>query len=140
MKSPPRSSPNVADEPLPDFTEADFFKYLRRHDAVATRIEWGDLPRSLLAEFHRKLGGTPRFVEQASAVLAQIDPDALRDQLEGDADPPDDADPGVDDVNPPRVLPGFLGREGFVERPLGVRVQVVADESDSRRLRVSGVQ
>ena len=92
----PAFPPNVAHEPLPDFTEADFFKYLRRHDAVATRIERGDLPRPLLAEFHRKLGGTPRFVEQASAVLARIDPDALRDQLEGVADPPDDADP--DDV------------------------------------------
>ena len=63
---------------------------------MATRIERGDLPRPLLAEFHRKLGGTPRFVEQASAVLARIDPDALREQLEGVAEPPDDADP--DDV------------------------------------------
>ena len=68
---------NVAHEPLPDFTEADFFKYLRRHDAVATRIERGDLPRPLLAEFHRKLGATPRFVEQAGAVLAAIDPDRM---------------------------------------------------------------
>ena len=78
--------PNLAHEHLPDFTEADFFKYLRRHDKVSLRIDRGELPRDLLTLFHRKLGGTPRFVEQASAVLATTDPDRLREQLEGVAE------------------------------------------------------
>ena len=78
--------PNLAHEPLPDFTEADFFKYLRRHDKVSTRIDRGELPWDLLTLFHRKLGATPRFVEQASAVLATTDPDRLREQLEGVAE------------------------------------------------------
>ena len=30
-----RTQPNLAHEHLPDFTEADFFKYLRRHDKVS---------------------------------------------------------------------------------------------------------
>lgn len=88
--------PNVAHEPLPDFTEADFFKCLRRYDAVAERMERGELPRALLAQFHRKLGATPRFVEQAGTLLGRIDPDVLREQLEGIDEPPDDASP--DDV------------------------------------------
>ena len=81
-----RKQPNLAHEHLPDFTEADFFKYLRRHDKVSLRVERGELPRDLLTLFHRKLGGTPRFVEQASAVLATTDPDRLREQLEGVAE------------------------------------------------------
>ncbi|HVM63022.1 MAG TPA: tetratricopeptide repeat protein [Verrucomicrobiae bacterium] len=81
------TQPNVAHEPLPDFTEADFFKYLRRHDKVATRMETGELKRELLTLFYRKLGATPRFVEQASAVLGTADPDGLREQLEGVAEP-----------------------------------------------------
>ena len=85
---------NVLHEALPDFTEADFFKYLRRHDRVARRMEQGELSRELLARFHRTLGGTPRFVEQASAVLARIDPDRLCEQLDALAEPADadDAD------------------------------------------------
>ena len=75
-------APNLAHEPLPDFTEADFFKYLRRHEAVAKRIEKGELSGELLAEFNKKLGGTPRFIEQACVILARIDPDDLREQLE----------------------------------------------------------
>ncbi|MBM4086436.1 MAG: CHAT domain-containing protein, partial [Planctomycetes bacterium] len=85
--------PNLAHEPLPDFTEADFFKYLRRHDRVASRMDQGELPRELLGLFHAKLGATPRFVEQASAVLATIDPDRLREALEGLAAPTADQDP-----------------------------------------------
>jgi len=86
------NQPNAAHEPLPDFTEADFFKYLRRHDKVAIRLDKGELPRELLALFHRKLGATPRFVEQASAVLATADPERLRDQLEGVEEPDADAE------------------------------------------------
>ena len=46
----------------------------------------------------------------------------------------------VDEVDPPHVFACFLGRECFVECPLRMRVQVVADQSDLRRLRVSGVE
>ena len=53
---------------------------------MSTRIERGELPWDLLTLFHRKLGATPRFVEQASAVLATTDPDRLREQLEGVAE------------------------------------------------------
>ena len=87
------NQPNLAHESLPDFTEADFFKYLRRHDRVATRIDRGELPRDLLSAFHRKLGATPRFIEQASAVLAAIDPDRLREQLERVGEPTAGTDP-----------------------------------------------
>ena len=86
--------PNLAHEPMPDFTEADFLKYLRRHDRVAERIERGELRPELLASFYRKLGGTPRFVEQAAALLGAISPDRLEEQLERLAAPaacaPDD--------------------------------------------------
>ena len=33
---------------------------------------------------------------------------------------------GVNEVDPPRVVAGFRGLECFVERLLGVRVQVIA--------------
>ena len=46
----------------------------------------------------------------------------------------------VDKVNPPNVFAGFLGWKCFVERSLGMRVQVVADQNDARRVRVLGVQ
>ena len=47
---------------------------------------------------------------------------------------------GVNEVDPPHVVAGLLGRKRFVERPLGVRVQVVADQRDSLDARVAGVQ
>ena len=47
---------------------------------------------------------------------------------------------GVNEVDPPHVLAGHLRRERFVERPLGVRVQVVADQRDPIHIRVAGVQ
>ncbi len=77
----PERQANLAHEAMPDFTEADFFKYLRRHPRVMERIQHGNLPRDLIATFHRKLGATPRFVEQACAILATIDADSLAEQL-----------------------------------------------------------
>ena len=47
---------------------------------------------------------------------------------------------GVDEVDPSHVLAGFLGRERFVERPFRMRVQVVADQCDSRRIRIPSVE
>ena len=65
--------PNLAHEPMPDFTEADFFKFLRRHPRMADRMNRGELDRELIETVHRELGATPRFVEQASAILATIE-------------------------------------------------------------------
>ena len=79
--------PHLAHEPMPDFTEADFFKYLRRHERVAQRIESGVLSNELIGDFHRKLGATPRFVEQACAILATLDPDRIAGQLESLSEP-----------------------------------------------------
>src|SRR5258708_12442429 len=36
----------------------------------------------------------------------------------------------VHEVDPPHVVAGLLGRKRFVERSLGVRVQIVADQRD----------
>ncbi len=67
---------------LTDFTAADFFKYLNRHEAVSRRIANGELPRELLDTLFRKLGATPRFLEQACALLQTIAADQLGEQLE----------------------------------------------------------
>lgn len=81
------AQPNLAHEPMPDFTEADFFKYLRRHPTVFKRIDNGELSRQLIETFYRKLGATPRFVEQASAILGTLEADRLEEQLESLAAP-----------------------------------------------------
>ena len=83
---------NVLHEGLPDFTEASFLKYLRRHPKVAPRLESGDLDTGLISLFHEKLGATPRFIEQACAILAEIDPDTLHEQLEALGEPAPDLD------------------------------------------------
>jgi len=88
----PASQPNLAHEPMPDFTEADFSKYLRRHENVAQRMDRGELTADLITSFHRKLGATPRFVEQACAILGTIEADALAAQLESLGAP----EPGVE--------------------------------------------
>ncbi|MFN0128663.1 MAG: hypothetical protein ACKV19_18485 [Verrucomicrobiales bacterium] len=77
-----KKQPNLAHEPMPDFTAGDFSKYLRRHEKVAQRMERGELGADLIAAFHRKLGATPRFVEQACAILGTLEADALAEQLE----------------------------------------------------------
>ncbi len=57
---------------IPDFTEADFFKCAEYDEKVAARLASGEITRQLLAEFHRKLGATPRFVKQALPVLVEL--------------------------------------------------------------------
>ena len=47
---------------------------------------------------------------------------------------------GVDEVDPSHVLAGFIGRKRVVERPFRMRVQVVADQCDSRRIRIPSVE
>lgn len=81
------NAPNLLHEPMQDFPEADFLKYLRRHPHVAERMDRGELSQELVATFHRKLGATPRFVEQASAILSTLDADRLAEQLEALAEP-----------------------------------------------------
>ena len=78
---PPGIDPESAQvqvEPMPDFTEANFEKYLRRDPKLASRR----IPEKVIKLFHRKFGATPRFIEQACAVLATIPIDELEDQLE----------------------------------------------------------
>ena len=78
---------NLAHEAMPDFTGAEFFKYLRRHPRVAERMVRGELGRDLIELFYRKLGATPRFVEQACAILGTLDAERLADQLDNLAEP-----------------------------------------------------
>ena len=79
--------PNLSHEAMPDFTYADFFKYLRRHPRVAERMERGELDRDLIETFHSKLGATPRFVEQACSILGTLDADRLAQQLDNLGEP-----------------------------------------------------
>ena len=80
------SQPRVAQESLPEFSESDFFKFVRRHPDVAVRMERGELPQELVATYHRKLGVTPRFVKQACSVLAKLTAKGLTERLEKVAD------------------------------------------------------
>jgi tetratricopeptide (TPR) repeat protein len=67
---------------MPDFTEADFFKCAEYHEGVAARLASREISRDLLAEFHRKLGATPRFVKQALPVLAELPAEEITASLE----------------------------------------------------------
>ncbi len=138
----------VVHEPLPDFTEADFFKFLRRIPRVAERIERNELPRDILVEFQRKLGATPRFIAQAGAVLERIDPDDLREQLTRVAEPGAGLDKGElaglqQDYFQQLFLPQLydalsresktaLSRLAVVELPLPLdAIEAVCDVTDS---------
>jgi len=74
--------PKVREEPLGDFGEASFFKFLRRDDLVEKRLRSGELSHELLREVHRLFGGTPRFLDQIRKVLRDIPADDLKKQLE----------------------------------------------------------
>lgn len=80
------TQPNLAHEPAPAFTPADFLKYVRRHDEVANRMDRGDLDHKIVAAFHRKLSLTPRFVKQACAVLAKVPTAKLTEMIDGVSD------------------------------------------------------
>jgi len=78
--------PTVHEEPLKDFPEASFLKFLLRDEVIEQRYrepdeKKGGLPRELLSELHRLLGGTPRFLDQIREVLRTIAPDELRREL-----------------------------------------------------------
>ena len=74
--------PKVREEPLGDFGEASFFKFMRRDDLVEKRLRSGELSHELLRELHRLFGGTPRFLDQIRKVLREISADDLKKQLD----------------------------------------------------------
>ena len=74
--------PKVREEPLGDFGEASFFKFMRRDDLVEARLRSGELSHELLREVHRLFGGTPRFLDQIRKVLREISAEDLKKQLE----------------------------------------------------------
>ena len=47
---------------------------------------------------------------------------------------------GVNEINPPHVIAGLIGRERFVERPLGVRVLIIADQRDPLDASVASIE
>ena len=81
----PAAQPTIRHVALPDLEEHNVVKFLRRDPVVDRRIHRGELPENLLALLHRKLGGTPGFLEGMRRVLRTIDPDELREELEGQA-------------------------------------------------------
>ena len=69
------------EEPLGDFPEAAFLKFLLRDEHVERRYYAGELPPDLLSELHRLLGGTPRFLEQIRSLLRTVSAEELRGEL-----------------------------------------------------------
>ncbi|MCW0219076.1 MAG: tetratricopeptide repeat protein, partial [Prosthecobacter sp.] len=82
--------PGLIHEPLPDFSEAEFLKCLRRLEKVTSRIASGEISRQLLTLLHRKIGGTPRFIKEAADVLAVADLTKLEAELQEAPDPSED--------------------------------------------------
>ena len=76
------AAPLALHVPMPDFTEADFLKYLEYDDRIARRLAAGELTQEILLTFYRKLGATPRFVKQSLECLATLDPDQIRASLD----------------------------------------------------------
>jgi len=74
--------PKVKEEPLGDFGEASFFKFMGRDDQVESRLRSGELSHELLREVYRLFGGTPRFLDQIRKVLREISAEELKKQLE----------------------------------------------------------
>jgi hypothetical protein len=69
------------EEPLADFPEGAFLKFLLRDPVVERRYRTGELPYDLLWQLHRLLGGTPRFLDQIRRVLKTITAKDLRREL-----------------------------------------------------------
>ncbi|MEI6103913.1 MAG: tetratricopeptide repeat protein [Methanothrix sp.] len=74
--------PKVREMPLGDFSDASFFKFLRRDDVVDARLRSGELSHDLLHEIHHLFGGTPRFLGQIRTVLRGISVEELKKELE----------------------------------------------------------
>ena len=74
--------PTMQEQPLEDFPEASFLKFLLRDEAIERRYRAGELSQELLSDLHRLLGGTPRFLDQIRQVLRTIAADELRRELD----------------------------------------------------------
>ncbi|MEI8022544.1 MAG: AAA family ATPase, partial [Schlesneria sp.] len=59
-------------ESLPDFTEAEFLKFLRCDETLLNRLGKGELSRELLHRLFQAAGGTPRFLGQIRIILKSI--------------------------------------------------------------------
>jgi len=74
--------PKVHEEPLGDFGEASFLKFLRRDPKVEQRYRFGDISHALFQELYRLFGGTPRFLDQIRNVLREIPAEELKNELD----------------------------------------------------------
>jgi tetratricopeptide (TPR) repeat protein len=74
--------PKVHEEPLGDFPEAAFLKFLLRDELVEQRYYRGELPHDLLRKLHGLLGSTPRFLLQIRQVLKTMTAAELERELD----------------------------------------------------------
>lgn len=69
------------EEALADFPESSFMKFMLREEVLERRYYAGELPRDLLIDLYRLLGGTPRFLAQMREALKTMTADELRAEL-----------------------------------------------------------
>lgn len=75
--------PNIAhEEPLSEFPESSFMKFMMRDPAIERRYQDGELTRELLRELHRLFGGTPRFIAQIREAIKTMTADVVKAELE----------------------------------------------------------
>lgn len=77
----PERAPHLLHESMPDFTLAEFKRYLFYDEALRLRMLTGELPDDLITEFHAKFGATPGFLNQIIAVLQGQSEAAIRGSL-----------------------------------------------------------
>src|SRR5205085_5633999 len=70
------------EEELGDFPESAFFKFMLYDKEIERRYYANQLPRELLSQLHRLLGGTPRFLGQIREALKTMTADELRAELQ----------------------------------------------------------
>ena len=75
------NAPHLLHERMPDFTLAEFNRYLFYDETIRSRILNGELPDDLIHDFHAKLGATPRFLDQTKAVLRRESAETIRKSL-----------------------------------------------------------
>jgi tetratricopeptide (TPR) repeat protein len=78
---PPRLPITAHHEPLGDFPQGDFLKFLLGDPRVEERYYQSQLTQDLLNTLYRVLGGTPRFLDQVRTLLATIPTEELRSEL-----------------------------------------------------------
>jgi tetratricopeptide (TPR) repeat protein len=77
----PALPPTTREEPLAEFREGPFLKFLLRDPEVERRYRAGELPHALLGQLHHLLGGTPRFLAQIRQAVQSMPVDELRREL-----------------------------------------------------------